>query len=219
MSAAEDQPALEVTPTGKSRSRQDPQLKYGDASNPLRSKGKYEQHQNRRCQTHGLQNHQSFFQNSAVARGAIKILTCTTQHHQHGISENHGHVSAECRRCESDDRLRIKNQCAHQTHHDTIDDRISDLYWQTVRPARFESRTTRSLACKQGVESRSVPGRRFNDRRGNRSILWCDVHRCSRGERSPGQLPLLRDRKSTRLNSSHVSISYAVFCLKKKKNT
>src|SRR5438067_3290128 len=27
---------------------------------------------------------------------------------------------------------------------------------------------------------------------------------------------LCRDRKSTRLNSSHVSISYAVFCLKKK---
>src|SRR5438477_9108083 len=26
-----------------------------------------------------------------------------------------------------------------------------------------------------------------------------------------------RDRKSTRLNSSHMSISYAVFCLKKKK--
>src|SRR5207302_2792655 len=28
-----------------------------------------------------------------------------------------------------------------------------------------------------------------------------------------------RDRKSTRLNSSHVKISYAVFCLKKKKKT
>src|SRR6266702_7711735 len=28
---------------------------------------------------------------------------------------------------------------------------------------------------------------------------------------------LRRDRKSTRLNSSHVAISYAVFCLKKKK--
>src|SRR5690625_1045744 len=28
-----------------------------------------------------------------------------------------------------------------------------------------------------------------------------------------------KDRKSTRLNSSHVAISYAVFCLKNKKNT
>src|SRR3712207_7875492 len=39
----------------------------------------------------------------------------------------------------------------------------------------------------------------------------------------PGQrnleviLPDRRDRKSTRLNSSHANISYAVFCLKKKK--
>src|SRR5690606_40641464 len=32
----------------------------------------------------------------------------------------------------------------------------------------------------------------------------------------PGQMPVKGDRKSTRLNSSHVKISYAVFCLKKK---
>src|SRR5439155_14402052 len=32
----------------------------------------------------------------------------------------------------------------------------------------------------------------------------------------PGEI-VKRDRKSTRLNSSHVAISYAVFCLKKKK--
>src|SRR5690349_22722331 len=31
-------------------------------------------------------------------------------------------------------------------------------------------------------------------------------------------VPHVLDRKSTRLNSSHVEISYAVFCLKKKKN-
>src|SRR3712207_7302226 len=31
--------------------------------------------------------------------------------------------------------------------------------------------------------------------------------------------PATADRKSTRLNSSHANISYAVFCLKKKKNT
>src|SRR5690606_41440838 len=30
-------------------------------------------------------------------------------------------------------------------------------------------------------------------------------------------VPMFLDRKSTRLNSSHVKISYAVFCLKKKK--
>src|SRR5699024_12728876 len=36
------------------------------------------------------------------------------------------------------------------------------------------------------------------------NILWRKIHR------------ILLDRKSTRLNSSHVSISYAVFCLKKK---
>src|SRR3712207_7485394 len=30
---------------------------------------------------------------------------------------------------------------------------------------------------------------------------------------------ILKDRKSTRLNSSHANISYAVFCLKKKKIT
>src|SRR2546426_8257242 len=51
--------------------------------------------------------------------------------------------------------------------------------------------------------------------------------KCDRGE--IGELLALRDnrcecrakidRKSTRLNSSHLVISYAVFCLKKKKNT
>src|SRR2546426_9227137 len=35
--------------------------------------------------------------------------------------------------------------------------------------------------------------------------------------REPGGWPRGRDRKSTRLNSSHLVISYAVFCLKKKK--
>src|SRR5690242_21625067 len=51
-------------------------------------------------------------------------------------------------------------------------------------------------------------------------------HRDVAGQRRPRRDPLrelrgsghaLEDRKSTRLNSSHMSISYAVFCLKKKK--
>src|SRR5690349_23327501 len=59
-----------------------------------------------------------------------------------------------------------------------------------------------------------------------RSLQHHDVKRRARrpGERLRLQEPDLlarrhpeRDRKSTRLNSSHVEISYAVFCLKKKK--
>src|SRR3712207_7239526 len=37
-----------------------------------------------------------------------------------------------------------------------------------------------------------------------------------RREHRPGDEQPARDRKSTRLNSSHANISYAVFCLKKK---
>src|SRR5690606_40523807 len=37
-------------------------------------------------------------------------------------------------------------------------------------------------------------------------------------EGEPASEDVMEDRKSTRLNSSHVKISYAVFCLKKKNN-
>src|SRR6266568_7917971 len=53
---------------------------------------------------------------------------------------------------------------------------------------------------------------------------WAAARTCDRppGPAAwPGRRPARRagrDRKSTRLNSSHSSISYAVFCLKKKKN-
>src|SRR2546429_6923988 len=51
---------------------------------------------------------------------------------------------------------------------------------------------------------------------------WCAAWSCVQpSSRRPGAatwLPGTRDRKSIRLNSSHGYISYAVFCLKKKKN-
>src|SRR5690606_42105127 len=43
--------------------------------------------------------------------------------------------------------------------------------------------------------------------------------RKNRSRPSIRKKPHRQDRKSTRLNSSHVKISYAVFCLKKKKKT
>src|SRR3712207_9025739 len=49
--------------------------------------------------------------------------------------------------------------------------------------------------------------------RSSRSEVEQDV-----GVERRDQLPAAGDRKSTRLNSSHANISYAVFCLKKKQN-
>src|SRR2546430_17214930 len=52
---------------------------------------------------------------------------------------------------------------------------------------------------------------RFDRRRDHRPAVRAGAH--GRQQELPGRL----DRKSTRLNSSHSQISYAVFCLKKKK--
>src|SRR6266511_6005158 len=65
----------------------------------------------------------------------------------------------------------------------------------TLFPYTTLFRSPRARAC------RSAPGRR----------------RRSAGGEGAAQPSRTGDRKSTRLNSSHVKISYAVFCLKKKK--
>src|SRR6266496_4212795 len=46
---------------------------------------------------------------------------------------------------------------------------------------------------------------------------WAERHLRTQEVEHGGRRPANGDRKSTRLNSSHVEISYAVFCLKKKK--
>src|SRR2546426_5433703 len=55
-------------------------------------------------------------------------------------------------------------------------------------------------------------------------VILCDVNMTGSGQTLSGEQIYVRiqstdngDRKSTRLNSSHLVISYAVFCLKKKK--
>src|SRR5258705_9255738 len=66
----------------------------------------------------------------------------------------------------------------------------------------------RSAACVVGAKSRA-------DARAALNALWDDLML----EAPPFWMAAAqRDRKSTRLNSSHLGISYAVFCLKKKKN-
>src|SRR5690625_6383365 len=75
------------------------------------------------------------------------------------------------------------------------------------------------LFCFRGYRAHrdlhSFPTRRSSDLRGD------DARGGPRGRgrcrgRAHRELGRGRDRKSTRLNSSHVAISYAVFCLKKK---
>src|SRR5258707_8644953 len=66
---------------------------------------------------------------------------------------------------------------------------------------------------RSGIDVPVVLGSRSTDLRANFGGLE------GRRLRDGDQLSLgeFRDRKSTRLNSSHANISYAVFCLKKKK--
>src|SRR5574342_429614 len=77
-----------------------------------------------------------------------------------------------------------------------------------LEPGVFSERCTGKLPlrvdCIHGVEFGEVSGHRVLIKRGP-------------GNRGPTECGTTQDRKSTRLNSSHHRISYAVFCLKKKK--
>src|SRR2546426_2059481 len=70
----------------------------------------------------------------------------------------------------------------------------------------------RSHSLKRSTRSESCPGIFFHQDCGSQRGFCCGL--CQTTSRS-----FLPDRKSTRLNSSHLVISYAVFCLKKKKKT
>src|SRR5207302_9176681 len=56
---------------------------------------------------------------------------------------------------------------------------------------------------------------RYGIRSASTRTVWPDLAQSG----SLLRFPIPEDRKSTRLNSSHVKISYAVFCLKKKKKS
>src|SRR5256885_11701056 len=83
----------------------------------------------------------------------------------------------------------------------------------TLFPYTTLFRSARPLAGGAGEARRLRPARvqRRGPRHGDRRT------RTAAGVQRDGDGP--PDRKSTRLNSSHLVISYAVFCLKKKKST
>src|SRR5437764_5577248 len=81
--------------------------------------------------------------------------------------------------------------------------------------ASFAWDMARTSCTRAGRSGHSRNGKNFLQRLGNlfSSKLGC----CGWQERTMCGKEEKRDRKSTRLNSSHRCISYAVFCLKKKK--
>src|SRR5690242_21148695 len=95
---------------------------------------------------------------------------------------------------------------------DTATTEIYTLSLHDALPISTDDDGDGRLARRRRVRRRVRPARchsrRGRPRRG--------AQRAHRQGRAPGPE---RDRKSTRLNSSHMSISYAVFCLKKKKKT
>src|SRR5439155_23572286 len=85
---------------------------------------------------------------------------------------------------------------------------LFELVRRPPRSTLFPTRRSSDLACSRATARSRTSGR---------------CRRCSASSaRANGWSSFIsrtrtRDRKSTRLNSSHVAISYAVFCLKKKK--
>src|SRR3712207_7423113 len=82
--------------------------------------------------------------------------------------------------------------------------------WSTIGAGRKRMETPHATAERpEQVPRRPAPGQHVD--RGHRA----EPVQLAGGRDRPG--PRAADRKSTRLNSSHANISYAVFCLKKKK--
>src|SRR5204863_9841828 len=102
----------------------------------------------------------------------------------------------------------LYHYAAHRDLHSFPTRRSSDLGAARVMDL---SAGLASLAQREAQSAENDPG----------GIGWFalsdSVYRTSPGPCSQREPPNSSDRKSTRLNSSHVEISYAVFCLKKKK--
>src|SRR5256885_6661535 len=89
---------------------------------------------------------------------------------------------------------------------DTATPEISTLSLHDALPICLQLRLALEVQAEAHVAPRVQPGQQAG-------LLEHEARaRVRRGQR-------LADRKSTRLNSSHLVISYAVFCLKKKKQT
>src|SRR3712207_2515180 len=149
------------------------------------------------------------------ALGASLVVDCTEDEEAnvlHVVEGDAPEVGARLRG--RVDAARRRDHVQQHTGQHILSQALVELYGAQTRSFRMTSD-----ACEIDVEL-SDPSDERVERAVTRAneIVWDDrtvrVHNVTPGEAA--RLPL-RDRKSTRLNSSHANISYAVFCLKKKK--
>src|SRR5690554_7083550 len=96
----------------------------------------------------------------------------------------------------------------------------SDLLGTTIKlPQPYKKTANQSRSLKVRLEAGTPNILRANYDQNVRAEFALTGDQTPRGQIVLGGGYAQLDRKSTRLNSSHVRISYAVFCLKKKKNT
>src|SRR5688572_32751250 len=99
-----------------------------------------------------------------------------------------------------------------RVYHYLIDFLAENTYQPSVREIgrRFKLKSTKTVVdILQSLAMKGYVSRVAGRSRGLRLTGFSSI-----GQTQP--VPLYTDRKSTRLNSSHSQISYAVFCLKKK---
>src|SRR5260221_5156031 len=113
--------------------------------------------------------------------------------------------------------LRLQHEIIDSLVHEAGETRASRQSGATLRNVRFRCTKSQRFFDIRDRRNRRTPGtvKYLSDRpdrysrglesRAGRRWSWLNRARCS---------PIPTDRKSTRLNSSHTVISYAVFCLK-----
>src|SRR5699024_12014495 len=84
---------------------------------------------------------------------------------------------------------------------------VSTLSWTDAPLLGFDTETTGTNVARDRIVTVALVHSVGPGREGETVATWL----------IDPEMEIPEDRKSTRLNSSHVSISYAVFCLKKKK--
>src|SRR5204862_6044042 len=90
--------------------------------------------------------------------------------------------------------------------HDALPISIGSIISSNTIPGSCAASSERERACARGAALGSrISSRNPELQQGTVAVIPALIRSC----------PGFKDRKSTRLNSSHVEISYAVFCLKK----